>query len=180
MLTYQTLPEEVKNAYQKNITTSVVFVTKDGRLRPMAFRRNLNAYVRSFAVKTDAQANVAANNNLITVYDTNLFIKNKRELGDDAKAASASYRRIILDTVVAFMVGGHVFDMRAENNIRERFGDEAYMGLTKNMAKQMKDDIINTNDNLEAVDNTNLVNEIKILQKKLNSLLEIVNKKRTI
>lgn len=177
MLTYQTLPEEIKNAYQRNITTSVVFVSKKG-LRPMAYRRNLNAYVHSFAVKTAAQANIAANNNLITVYDTNLFIKNKRELGDDAKAASGSYRRIVLDTVVAFMVGGQVFDMRAENNIRERFGDEAYMGLTKNMVKQMKDDVINTDDNLEEIDNANIVNEIKILQKKLNLLVEIIHKKR--
>lgn len=141
VLTYNTLPEKVKEYYKKNITASVAFVKKDGSVRHIAFRRNLKAYVPSTAEKTDAQLNMLQNNNLMQVIDTNAYIKALHEYGGDKeKASSKAFRNFKLENVLAFMAGGEVFDMRDINNIKEKFGEEIYGQLTKNMVNAMSQD----------------------------------------
>jgi hypothetical protein len=183
MLTYETLPEKVKDYFRKNITISVAFVKKDGTVRHMAFRRNLNAYEKSEAEKTDAQINKLKNNNLMLVYDTNLYIKAIKAGEDASKAANASYRNFRLENVLAFMCGGEVFDMRKENNIIERYGDEIAGQLTKSMVFKMDQD----EQEAENIDNvTKESKNYKLMQfineevKKLNKLTLLENKKTKI
>jgi hypothetical protein len=139
-LTYDELPEKVKDYFRRNITMSVAFVKKDGSVRHMAFRRNLKSYEKSDKEKSEKQSNVLINNNLMNVYDTNKFIQLKRETGDDAQAARGSFRNFRLDNVLAFLVGGQLFDMRNQNQIKERFGEEVYASLTPSMIASLKSD----------------------------------------
>jgi hypothetical protein len=139
-LTYDELPEKVKDYFRRNITMSVAFVKKDGSVRHMAFRRNLKSYEKSDKEKSEKQSNVLINNNLMNVYDTNSFIRLKRETGDAAQAAKGSFRNFKLDNVLAFLVGGQLFDMRDQNQIKERFGEEVYASLTPSMISSLKSD----------------------------------------
>jgi hypothetical protein len=139
-LTFDELPDKIKDYFRRNITMSVAFVKKDGSVRHMAFRRNLKSYEKSDKEKTDRQANVLVNNNLMNVYDTNSFIRLKRETGDAAQAAKGSFRNFKLDNVLAFLVGGQLFDMRDQNQIEERFGEEVYAALTPSMISALKSD----------------------------------------
>ncbi len=132
-LTFDNLPSEIKDAYRKNKAVSVAFVKKDGTVRHMAFRRSLKAYEKSDKEKTQAQIDAPRNNNLMNVYDTNSYIKIKRATGDASEAAKGSFRNFRLDNVLALMTGGQLFDMRKENKIMERFGQDIYDSLTKNM-----------------------------------------------
>jgi len=144
MLTYENLPQKVKDYFRRNITMSVAFVKKgDGTVRHMAFRRNLKSYVRKTGGDTgversDAQTFVIPNNNLFQVYDTNLYIKALKETGDPSYAAGKSYRRFFLHNALGFLCGGHFFDMRNENQIAERFGEEIASQLTKSMITAMQ------------------------------------------
>jgi len=140
VLTYDDLPGKVKEYFKRNITVSVAFVKKDGSVRHMAFRRSLKAYEKSDKEKTDAQMNVLKNNNLMNVYDTNVYIKTKKETGDPALAAKSSFRNFKLENVLAFLCGGEVFDMRENNKIKERFGEEVYNSLTKSMVSALERD----------------------------------------
>jgi len=139
-LTFDELPQKVKDYYKRNITISVAFIKKDGTVRHMAFRRSLNSYIKSDADKTDAQANRLQNNNLMSAYDTNVFIKLKRESGDTSLAAKGSFRNFKLDNVLAFLCGGELFDMRERNSIMERFGPEVHGALTKSMVAALSSD----------------------------------------
>ena len=139
-LTFDELPDKIKDYFRRNITMSVAFVKKDGSVRHMAFRRNLKSYEKSDKEKSDRQANVLSNNNLMNVYDTNSFIRLKRETGDAAQAAKGSFRNFKLDNVLAFLVGGQLFDMRDQNKIEERFGEEVYAALTPSMISALKSD----------------------------------------
>jgi hypothetical protein len=76
----------------------------------------------------------------MNVYDTNSFIRLKRETGDAAQAAKGSFRNFKLDNVLAFLVGGQLFDMRDQNKIEERFGEEVYAALTPSMISALKSD----------------------------------------
>lgn len=140
MLTFDTLPDKVKENYKRNITTSVAFVKKDGTVRHIAFRRSIKAYEASTAEKTDAQINVLKNNNLMNVVDTNAYIRALKELGDSASASKKAFRNFKLENVLAFMASGQMFDMRGENNILERFGEEVYGQLTKSMENALSRD----------------------------------------
>lgn len=141
MLTFDTLPEKVKENYKRNITTSVAFVKKDGTVRHIAFRRSIKAYEASSAEKTDAQINVLKNNNLMNVVDTNAYIRALKEFGGDSAAASKkAFRNFKLENVLAFMASGQVFDMREENGILEKFGEEVYSQLTKSMVNALSND----------------------------------------
>lgn len=133
MLTYDKIPSEVLKRFKRNITISAAFIKKDGSIRHMAFRKKLNAYVKSTAPKTDLQANVLQNNNLLQVYDTNVYIKAKKEGKTHDQAVNGCYRRITLDNVLGFLVGGKFYDTRDINKIRERYGEKLYNGLTKGM-----------------------------------------------
>ena len=113
MLTFDSLPDCVKSNFEKNITVSVAFIKKDGTVRHMAFRRNLMSYKKSEAEKTEKQMNYLQNNNLMNVYDTNSFIKNKKEniaAGLDPEkaaeeAAKKSFRNFKLENVMGFLCG---------------------------------------------------------------------------
>lgn len=141
MLTFDTLPDKVKENYKRNITTSVAFVKKDGTVRHIAFRRSIKAYEPSTAEKTDAQINVLKNNNLMNVVDTNAYIRALKELGGDSSAASKkAFRNFKLENVLAFMASGQVFDMRDENNILEKYGEDVYGQLTKSMVNALSND----------------------------------------
>jgi hypothetical protein len=139
-LTYEALPAEVKQRYENNGRIGVAFVKKDGSVRHMSFSKTLKAYQPSTAAKTDAQANYRQNNNLWSGYDVNAYIKAKRETGDDAAAAKQSFRNFKLENVLAFSAGGRVFDMRDENNIVERFGEDVSNALTKTMIQALERD----------------------------------------
>lgn len=132
-LTFDELPECVKNNFRKNITTSVAFVKKDGSVRHMAFRRNLASYVPSDKPKSDAQLSMLSTHNLMNAYDVNAYIKGLEIMGDSSAAAKNSYRNFRLENVLAFMCGGKVYDMRDRNQIKDRYGDEVYNQLTKKM-----------------------------------------------
>jgi hypothetical protein len=139
-LTYDSLPAEVKQRYENNGRIGVAFIKKDGSVRHMSFSKTLKAYQPSAAAKTDAQANYRQNNNLWSGYDVNAYIKAKRETGDDAAAAKQSFRNFKLENVLAFSAGGRVFDMRDENNIVERFGEDVSNALTKTMIQALERD----------------------------------------
>ena len=147
-LTYDKLSPEVKKNIDKNITVGVSFVKKDGSVRHMAFRRFLKAYEHSTAEKTDAQIHKSVNNNMINVYDTNTYIQLLKSSGDEKIAAKGSYRFIKFDSVMAFLAGGQLYDMRTINNIQERFGDEVYNELSPKMKLVLQRDVQETDNNL--------------------------------
>jgi hypothetical protein len=157
VLTYDTLPECVKTNFKRNITISVAFIKKDGTVRHMAFRRNLSAYERSEAEKTEKQLNYLVNNNLMNVYDTNSFIKRKKANKDSGMseedaakaAANESFRNIKLENVMGFLCNGEFYDMRQQNKIAERFGEEIASQLTKAMVNSMKADESMINEELD-------------------------------
>lgn len=137
-LTYDQLPPQIIDAYKANKAVGVAFVKSDGSVREMAFRRYLKAYIGSTRVKSEKEMNVLQNNNLFQVYDTNVYISNLRELGDKEKASAKSYRRFYLQEVLAFILKGQVYDFREKNKIKERYGENVYMSLTKSMVSALK------------------------------------------
>ena len=147
-LTYENLPPEVKKNISKNITVGVSFVKKDGSIRHMAFRRFLKAYEHSTIEKTDAQKNKSVNNNMMNVYDTNTYIQLLKSTGDEKLAAKGSYKFFKFETVLAFLTGGQLYDMRTINKIRERFGDEIYNELSPKMKLVLQRDVQETDTNL--------------------------------
>lgn len=138
--------ERLRNALDKNQIISVAYVLKDGTVRHLTFKRYLKSYIPSERPKTDAQMNLQRNNNVVRVID---LIKYREKLitfrarvaeRDDAtsKAANESWRTINLENVLGFLVGGQFIDLRDENDIMERFGEEIYNSLTKGMVKRIE------------------------------------------
>ena len=153
--------EELRNALQTNKTISVAFVKKDNTVRHMAVRRYLKAYVGSDAEKTDRQQNIEENNNIKYVIDMNIYIKTLRETGSKEVAAKKAWRAINLENVLGFMAKGKFYDLREENNIMERYGEEIYNSLTKSMTHAMEQE------NAEAEHGVNELNESKQLRRKI-------------
>lgn len=157
VLTFDTLPDCVKRNFEKNITVSVVFIKKDGTVRHMAFRRNLTSYKKSDSEKTDKQLNYLINNNLMNVYDTNSFIKNKKAnmaSGMDPEqaaedAAKKSFRNFRLENVMGFLCSGEFYDTREQNKIIDRFGPDIATQLTKSMISKMQSDEMSINEEME-------------------------------
>jgi hypothetical protein len=135
----------LRDAIDDNIIVSVAFVKKDGNVRHMAIKKTLGAYVPSSKEKTDKQANVEQNNDIKKVVDVNAYIKNLKELKgqgmeeDEAKAeaAKSAWRSINLKNVLGFMVKNQFIDLRDENEIQSRFGDEVYNSLTPAMQSKL-------------------------------------------
>jgi hypothetical protein len=135
----------LRDAVDDNIIVSVAFVKKDGTVRHMAIKKTLGAYVPSSKEKTDRQANVEQNNDIKKVIDVNAYIKNLKEFKDQgmeeneakAEAAKASWRSINLKNVLGFMVKNQFIDLRDENEIKSRFGDEVYNSLTSTMKSKL-------------------------------------------
>ena len=138
--------DQLRKALDNNKMVSVAFVKKDGTVRHMLVRKHLAAYVASDAPKTDAQANLQANNDVKRVIDMSAYRKVLRELRvqgiDDetakAEASKKAWRTINLKEVLGFLVGGNFVDLRDENSIMERYGEDVYNALTKGMIGAMQ------------------------------------------
>lgn len=133
--------ESLRKAINHNKVISVAYVKKDGTVRHMAIKKNLSSYIPSDKEKTEKQINLQQNNNIKSVIDINIYKKKLREFnGDKAQAAKQSWRMINLQNVLGFLVGGRFIDLREENNILERFGQQIYDQLTKGMMRSMEQD----------------------------------------
>lgn len=143
--------QQLRDAIDKNITVSVAFVKKDGTVRPMAIRKYLKSYVPSDKEKTDLQKNVEANNDIKRVIDINAYKRKLKELRDihvddpdhdvdmlKQEAAKSAWRSINLKNVLGFLVRGNFIDLRDENDIMDRFGEEVYNSLTRSMRNAME------------------------------------------
>jgi hypothetical protein len=139
---YQTSEDlsDLRAAIESNKIVSVAFVKKDGTVRHMAIKKHLSAYEASDRPKTEKQANVDSNNDMKTVVDINSYIKSVKGGMEKSEAAAKSFRKITLGNVLGFLVGGKFKDLRQENNIQERFGEEVFNSLTKSMVKAMDAD----------------------------------------
>ena len=140
--------QQLRDAIDRNILVSVAFVKKDGSVRHMAIKKNVSSYVGSDREKSEKQMNVEMNNNIKKVVDINAYNKKLKELrnmgiDDDqakAEASKVAWRSISLENVLGFMVRGNFVDLRDENDIMNRFGEEVYNSLTKSMKNALAQD----------------------------------------
>jgi hypothetical protein len=140
--------QQLRDAIDRNVLVSVAFVKKDGTVRHMAIKKSLSSYVGSDREKSEKQMNVEMNNNIKKVVDINAYNKKLKELrnmgveDEEAKseAAKISWRSISLENVLGFMVRGNFVDLRDENEIMDRFGEEVYNSLTKSMRNALVQD----------------------------------------
>lgn len=151
-LNYQSLQDDenlqdLRDAIDKNKLVSVAFVKKDGTVKHMLIRRNLSSYVGSDREKTDAQMNVEMNHDLKKVVDVNAYKREMKYLrGENPEmdmdtikqmASKKAWRSVNLRNVLGFMVGGRFIDLRDENEIMDRFGEQVHSQLTKSMINAM-------------------------------------------
>ncbi len=140
--------QQLRDAIDRYILVSVAFVKKDGSVRHMAIKKNISSYVGSDREKSEKQMNVEMNNNIKKVVDINAYNKKLKELrnmgvDDDqakAEASKVAWRSISLENVLGFMVRGNFVDLRDENDIMNRFGEEVYNSLTKSMKNALAQD----------------------------------------
>jgi hypothetical protein len=150
--------EELRKSINSNKVVSVAFVKSDGSVRHMAIKK-IGSYKYSAAPKTDAERDQFKNHDMIAAVDINLYIKALSDFnGDKQKAASKSFRKIKLQNVLGFFAGGKFYDVRDENKIKERYGDEIYNSLTKNMINSMNKEKTDA-ENID-VDDKEQLNEI--------------------
>jgi hypothetical protein len=143
--------EALRNALNSNKLVSVAFVKKDGQVRHMLIRKYLSAYEKSQREKTDAQKNIESNFDLQRVIDMNVYLRELKRLkneniGNDVEllkkdAAKSAWRSINLKNVLGFLVGGNFIDLRGENDILNRYGQEVYDSLTKSMIDSMNNEM---------------------------------------
>jgi hypothetical protein len=141
----------LRDSIDRNKMVSVAFVKKDGTVRHMLVRKSLKSYVGSDAEKTDAQMNVEANHDLKKVVDINAYKRELKRLRNEnpdmdpeemkTMAAKTCWRSISLKNVLGFMVGGQFIDLRDENDIMGRFGEEVNNSLTKSMVNAMNQEV---------------------------------------
>lgn len=129
---------DLRKAIDSNKIVSVAFVKKDGTVRHMAIKKYLGSYVASDRPKTEKQINVDSNNDMKTVVDINAYIKLVKTGMEKSEAAAKSYRKVMLGNVLGFLVSGKFKDLRQENDILERYGDEIFNSLTKSMVRSME------------------------------------------
>jgi hypothetical protein len=130
--------EEFRKALAKNINVSVAYVKNDGTVRHMLVKRYLSSYVPSEKERTEKQMAINQTHDVKRVIDLNAYNKSLRETGDKELSAKKSWRTINLDNVMGFMVRGNFIDLRDENEIKDRFGEEVYNSLTKSMVSAMQ------------------------------------------
>jgi len=138
---------QLRDAIDRNKMVSVAFVKKNGSVKHMLIRKNLSSYIGSAREKTDAQMNVESNHNLKKVVDINAYKRELRNLRNmdpqtdevilKQKAAKVAWRSVNLENVLGFMAGGQFIDLRDENNIRDRFGEDVYNSITRSMVNAM-------------------------------------------
>jgi len=131
--------EKLRTALAKNTNVSVAYVKKDGTVRHMLVKRFMSSYVPSDREKSEKQMNINQNHDVKRVIDVNAYIKGLRETnGDKELAAKKAWRTINLRDVLGFMVKGEFIDLRDENEIQQRFGDDVNNSLTKSMVNAMQ------------------------------------------
>lgn len=140
--------EDLRNAIDANKLLTVLFVKKDGSIKSMLIRKFLKSYVRSENPKTELQQDIFKNNNMKAVIDMGAYRKELRdmraanpEMGDvEIKkiAGDKAWRRILLPNVLGFLVAGKFIDLRDENQIAQRFGQEVYDSLTPSMVRAIE------------------------------------------
>lgn len=131
--------EALRTALAKNTNVSVAYVKKDGTVRHMLVKRYMSSYVPSEREKSEKQMNINQNHDVKRVIDVNAYIKGLKETnGDKELAAKKAWRTINLRDVLGFMVKGQFMDLRDENEIQQRFGDEVNNSLTKSMVSAMQ------------------------------------------
>ena len=135
----------LRNAIDKNQTVSVVFVKRDGTVRPMAIRKHFNYEFKTGQNFAPTEHGFNTHKDFYNVFDINVYIKTKRQTGDSNLAAKSAWRKIILPNVLGFLAGGHFYDLREENNIQERFGPDIYGQLTKSMVNAAAKELSNAN-----------------------------------
>lgn len=135
----------LRNAIDKNQTVSVVFVKKDGTVRPMAIRKHFNYEFKTGGNFTPTEHGFNSHKDFYNVFDINVYIKTKKETGDAEFAAKSAWRKIILPNVLGFLAGGQFYDLREENKIEERFGPNIYAQLTKSMVNAAAKELSNAN-----------------------------------
>jgi hypothetical protein len=131
----------LRKAINSNKIISVAFVKKDGEVRHMAIKKYLSSYIPSDKEKTEKQSNVESNNDMMRVVDINFYIKSIKSGTPKESASKSSWRTITLPNVLGFLHGGKFKDLRQENDILGRYGEDVYNKLTKNMVKSMNDEI---------------------------------------
>lgn len=130
--------QELRDAIDKNKFVTVAFVKeKDGNVRHMLIRKSLSSYVGSDREKSEKQANVEMNNNIKRVVDYTTYTKLVKSGEDKEIAAKKSWRSFKLANVLGFLVNGKFKDLRDENEIMDRFGEQVYNSLTKSMVNAM-------------------------------------------
>jgi hypothetical protein len=87
------------------------------------------------------------NHDLKKVVDVNSYKKELKRLRNEnpemnademkAMASKGAWRSINLKNVLGFMVGGQFIDLRDENDIMGRYGEDVYTSLTKSMTDAM-------------------------------------------
>ena len=135
--------EGLRKAIDANRLVTVLFVKKDGTIKQMLIKKFLSSYVRSENPKSELQQDVFKNNNLKAVIDMGAYRKELRDMRaanpgmDDNEikksAGEKAWRRISLPNVLGFLVGGKFIDLRDENEILQRFGQQVYDSLTPSM-----------------------------------------------
>lgn len=175
-LNYQSLQDDenlqdLRDAIDKNKLVSVAFVKKDGTVKHMLIRRNLSSYVGSDREKTDAQMNVEMNHDLKKVVDVNAYKREMKYLrGENPEmdmdtikqmASKKAWRSVNLRNVLGFMVGGRFIDLRDENEIMDRFGEQVHSQLTKSMINAMAP-VENNPDAVEGDVNEDIYDNVKL------------------
>jgi len=140
--------EDLRNAIDANRLLTVLFVKKDGSIKSMLIRKFLKSYVRSENPKTELQQDIFKNNDLKAVIDMGAYRKELRDMRaanpgmDDEQikkmAGDKAWRRISLPNVLGFLVAGKFIDLRDENQIMERFGQQVYDSLTPSMVRAVE------------------------------------------
>lgn len=133
---------DLRNAINSNRIVSVAFYNmskNDVSIR--AIRKNLKLYTPSDKPKSEKQMNVDVNNDLLTIVDVNTHNRLIKSGMDKEEAAKNSWRKFRLNNVLGFLVGGKFKDLRQENDILERFGQEVYDKLNPAMERALQDEL---------------------------------------
>jgi hypothetical protein len=85
--------------------------------------------------------NVDANNDLLTIVDVNTHNQLIRSGMSRDEASRKCWRKFRLNNVLGFLVGGKFKDLRQENDILERFGQEIYDKINPKMRRALQDEL---------------------------------------
>ena len=143
---------DLRKAINSNRIVSVAFFNMSkNEVSIRAIRKNLDLYVPSDKPKTEKQMNVDANNDLLTIVDVNTHNALIRSGMSRQEAARKCWRKFRLNNVLGFLVGGKFKDLREENDIMERFGEEVYGEINPAMERALQNEL---NQQERELDNT--------------------------